>query len=873
MSMLRTYKQALLALAAALALALASVGVMPSVAWASVGTGALGVNVEVPSTIEQRPGSSEGAVKGGSGSLLGVNVQVPDRPSPGGDAGGKTSGASSLLGVNLEVPSTIEQRPGGDDDSVKGGSSSLLGVNLSVPDPAAPDPEDPDDPGDNTVGKVTGTGSLLGVNLEVPSTIEQRPGEEGAGGSEAVLGVTVKVPEGAFVSFYANGGQGTQMVQMAGHKGVSADLSRFSWPGREIVGWYASPACRDDEWVMAPDGVVPEGFMKAGAKFYAKWSVTDPRVVGTVELHLVESEATGGNDTYIPADELAACGIQPAGYAMDDALTAEDAAPVYAGGWYPGGDGTVWPLSEDADEATRELEGATLALPTPVMEERVDETGVRNGIFEGWYKTRTEVTAPDGTHLRYDYADPVEQVDGRWSIGKFDAGSGADGEPPYHQVLWAKWRTGEIHTFTFDADGGAFADGSATKAIQVADGEAASKGSVDEPTREGWTFTGWWTAPDGEPRQKYAFSTPVRHPTTVYAGWEKVRYVIEFDSAGGSAVASRTVEHGDVLERPTDPTRFGYAFVGWFADSDGDGVLDDDPYDFSQPVTGSFKLTAAWEELGPGEHAVVFNANGGVWENGPGSEDDETQRTVTVADGSKLDEPEPPKRAGYQHVGWVRSDGTAWDFEADEVTGEVVLLATWGLRLDVTVPVSVGFAVDPGTGGVTPPEAGRYALKSRTVAAVTVDELGLVSRESDIKTFFSLGSGATDWDGALAQARLAIAAGAAGAAGSAGPIELALGGNGSLVDVEDVDGATFRAWVGSHALTAAERGVYRIAAFDYAAAGTPFVGDSWAGEEECERLPLDLAMTLPVEQGLLAVNDIDGPVPITHLKVTVSATE
>ena len=855
MSTLKTYRRAIAALAVALALALGCAGAATSHAWASVSTGALGLHVEVPSTIEQRPSDGSDPVKGGSGSLLGVNVQVPDRPADaGGTTGNKTSGASSLLGVNLEVPITIEQRPGAGDDLIKGGTSSLLGVNLQVPDPTVPD--DPSDPGTSTTGKVSGAASLLGVNVEVPSTIEQRPGEAG-GGSESVLGVAVKVPEGLFVSFVANGGQGSQMVQLAGTKAISADLSRFSWPGREIVGWYASPACLDDEWVMAADGVLPEEYAKAGARFYAKWSVTDPRAVGAVELHVVESEETGGNKAYISDAELAACGIQPAGYAEDVALTAQDEAPVYVGGYYPGGDGTVWPLPEDASEADREREGATLRLPVPVMEERVDESGTRNGIFEGWYKKRTAVTAPDGSVIRYDYAEPVEHADGAWSIGKFDAGTGEAAEPPYQQVLWAKWRTGTIHTFTFDADGGAFADGAPVKSIQVADGDAASQSSVGQPTREGYKFTGWWTAPDGEPRQKYAFSTPVRHAMTVYAGWEKVRYVVRFDSAGGSNVSSKSVEHGDALERPADPTRYGHRFIGWYLDANGDGVLDESElYDFAAPVTSSFTLVAKWAELSPDTYTVTLDAAGGVWENGPGPDDDETTRTAIVNGGDLLDEPEAPKQAGWQIGGWARDDGSAWDFDADVVTSDITLHALWNLRLDVTVPVSVSFAVNAETHEVTAPEASAYALKSRTVRPVEVEALALRSEQAEIEGFFTLAEGAGgSWREPLAATLLSLKSEHA-----ADAIGLAFAG---------ASGPVGTAWLNEHELDSTERGAWRLEAFDYDASGATFEGDAWQGADPSERLALELGLSMP--DALKVKTGLTDAVPITHLKLTVSA--
>ncbi|MCT6919083.1 MAG: InlB B-repeat-containing protein, partial [Bifidobacteriales bacterium] len=49
---------------------------------------------------------------------------------------------------------------------------------------------------------------------------------------------------------------------------------------------------------------------------------------------------------------------------------------------------------------------------------------------------------------------------------------------------------------------------------------------------------------------------------------------------------SQTVLSGGLAKRPTDPTRHGYLFDGWF--------IGQVAYDFNQPVTSSLKLTAKW---------------------------------------------------------------------------------------------------------------------------------------------------------------------------------------------------------------------------------------------------------------------------------------
>ena len=67
-------------------------------------------------------------------------------------------------------------------------------------------------------------------------------------------------------------------------------------------------------------------------------------------------------------------------------------------------------------------------------------------------------------------------------------------------------------------------------------------------------------------------------------------YLITFVSNGGSEVASVSVRDGATVSKPTDATRYGYTFAGWYCNPELT-----DPYDFSTPVPYSFKLYAKWE--------------------------------------------------------------------------------------------------------------------------------------------------------------------------------------------------------------------------------------------------------------------------------------
>ena len=146
-------------------------------------------------------------------------------------------------------------------------------------------------------------------------------------------------------------------------------------------------------------------------------------------------------------------------------------------------------------------------------------------------------------------------------------------------------------TVTFDSNGGsAVASQTVEKNAQVT--------QPADPTRNGYTFGGWYTAASGG--QKFDFNTAITENLTLYAHWSEVSgvvpppvpattYTITFDSNGGSSVASQTVDKNTLATQPTDPTRNGYTFGGWYTAASGG-----QKFDFNTAITGNITLYAHW---------------------------------------------------------------------------------------------------------------------------------------------------------------------------------------------------------------------------------------------------------------------------------------
>jgi len=136
-------------------------------------------------------------------------------------------------------------------------------------------------------------------------------------------------------------------------------------------------------------------------------------------------------------------------------------------------------------------------------------------------------------------------------------------------IVYAQWeqREANLYLVTFDKNNG---DTEASpKQTQVKQG--AIKLPSTEPTKAGFKFVGWFTAPTGG--TPFTATTPVSRDITVYAQWEevKVKRTITFNVNGGTGtVGPIQVTVGEPLTNlPTSASRDGYTFTGWFDAASG----------------------------------------------------------------------------------------------------------------------------------------------------------------------------------------------------------------------------------------------------------------------------------------------------------------
>ena len=223
-----------------------------------------------------------------------------------------------------------------------------------------------------------------------------------------------------------------------------------------------------------------------------------------------------------------------------------------------------------------------------------------------------------------------------------------------NMTVYAKWIVNS-YEITFDSRGG-----SAVNSIRQ--NFQSNISAPTNPTREGFTFDGWYTNQSltGDP---YEFTTMPSENIVLYAKWLANSYTINFNSNGGSAVSAITQAFGSSVSAPTDPTRTGYEFLGWFINA-----TSQESYQFTTIPSQNISLTARWRIL---QYTIVF-------ETRAGSEID----SLTLDYNSQIELPVDPTRNGFTFGGWYTNPELTIEFSVSPMpANDITLYAKW-------VPVS-----------------------------------------------------------------------------------------------------------------------------------------------------------------------------------------
>ena len=136
---------------------------------------------------------------------------------------------------------------------------------------------------------------------------------------------------------------------------------------------------------------------------------------------------------------------------------------------------------------------------------------------------------------------------------------------------------------------------------------ATTVGSLPAPPiRDGYNFAGWFTQANGA-GTAFLANTAVGDNLTVYAYWTSNKtWTVSFDSQSATVAASPaslTILTGKTIGTlPTNPSRTGYTFYGWFTAPNGGG----NAITAATVITADLTAYASWQE---GSSGGIFGPN------------------------------------------------------------------------------------------------------------------------------------------------------------------------------------------------------------------------------------------------------------------------
>ena len=172
-------------------------------------------------------------------------------------------------------------------------------------------------------------------------------------------------------------------------------------------------------------------------------------------------------------------------------------------------------------------------------------------------KTGSDFTAPASDDLTRPDGDTGSYFMWLGSNGKLYAPG--DSVPADVTALTVQW-TVPTYAVTLHPNGGTINSGNVTGYTY---GVGATLPTADDMTYTGHTFKGWYDNENLTGSPVTAIGGTGTGNKEYWAKWEINQYTITVKPENGKADITITQDYGTVITAPADPTREGYAFMGW----------------------------------------------------------------------------------------------------------------------------------------------------------------------------------------------------------------------------------------------------------------------------------------------------------------------
>ena len=156
--------------------------------------------------------------------------------------------------------------------------------------------------------------------------------------------------------------------------------------------------------------------------------------------------------------------------------------------------------------------------------------------------------------------------------------------------------------------------------------------SIQNPTKEGYTFTGWYT----KDNEKVSYPITVTKNMTLYSKYEINSYKVSYYNEGVKYIDDQKINYGENALKPNkNPSKIGYTFKYWSLKENGE------KYEFSTKITKDINLYVVYEI---NKYTVTYINEGTEYHK------------ETAFYGSVITSIQDPTKEGYTFIGWYNEN-------------------------------------------------------------------------------------------------------------------------------------------------------------------------------------------------------------------------
>lgn len=198
--------------------------------------------------------------------------------------------------------------------------------------------------------------------------------------------------------------------------------------------------------------------------------------------------------------------------------------------------------------------------------------------------------------------------------------------------LFAKWEDVNTYKVNFYSNGLLYDEQEVLKGLTI--------NKPTDPTNGDYEFLGWF---DSSYEDEFDFDTIIDSNLNLFAKWNNNSYTINFLVDDNIYNSYQIINEGKI-NKPTDPTKDGYEFLGWFDSLENE-------FDFDTIVNSNLNLFAKWQKI-INKYTVNYYDGANIIK-------------TTELDENSTIENYNYEKDGYEFLGWYTDSALTKEFDFD----------------------------------------------------------------------------------------------------------------------------------------------------------------------------------------------------------------